>query len=138
MIPYEIEQLIPQRAPIRMVDRLLEVSEGKACCGLLVNWRNRFLELDGSMSAEGVIEHIAQSASALFGYEARQAGREAPPLAYIGEVRNFRCLRRPHAGEWLQTTIRTGPTVGDVTLLTAEVKINDEVIALTELKIAMV
>ena len=65
-----IKQLIPQRSPIMMVDELLCVNGDEAQCRLAVREDNFFLEEDGLIAEVGIIEHIAQSASAFAGYRA--------------------------------------------------------------------
>ena len=54
-----IEELIPQRSPIMMVDELLQVDGDEWTCRLLVREDNFFLEEDDQMAEPGVIEHIA-------------------------------------------------------------------------------
>lgn len=71
---YNIEQLIPQRDPIRMIDGLQSVEGETAVTFLSVRPDNYFLDMHGTLAEAGVIEHIAQSASALAGYLAREAG----------------------------------------------------------------
>ena len=95
MIPVEITRLIPQREPILMVDRLERVEGDSAGTLFLIRDDNFFLE--GKRLAEvGIVEHIAQSASALFGYKALQAGVSEPEVRYIGEALSWGklCLRR--------------------------------------------
>lgn len=131
----DIKKLIPQRSPIMMVDELLEVHDDVARCSLTIREDNFFLELDGAIAEPGVIEHIAQSASAFAGYSAIQAGATEPPVGYIGEVKRFRLNRRPRKGETLVTTITMGPTVGGVTIITGETVSGEETIATTQMKI---
>lgn len=130
-----IEQLIPQRAPIRMVDELLKAEEHEGVCQFVIRQDNRFLEADGSLSAAGLVEHIAQSASALCGYHALERGEQQPPKAYIGEVKHFHCYRQPRIGEVLQTRIKLYTQVANVTLLEGTVEVQGELIAETQLKI---
>ena len=73
-----------------MVDELLKVVGDECTCRLTVREDNFFLEEDGQMAEPGVIEHIAQSASAFAGYRAVAEGATEPPVGYIGEVKNFR------------------------------------------------
>ncbi len=131
----DIKKLIPQRSPIMMVDELLEVHDDVARCSLTIREDNFFLEPDGAIAEPGVIEHIAQSASAFAGYSAIQAGATEPPVGYIGEVKRFRLNRRPRKGETLVTTITMGPTVGSVTIITGETVSGEETIATTQMKI---
>ena len=86
-----VEKLIPQRAPVMMVDELLEAEENGAEVSLLVRPDNYFMDEDGRLDEVGLIEHIAQSASALAGYKSLAERVENPPLGYIGEVERFKC-----------------------------------------------
>ena len=131
-----IKQLIPQRSPIMMVDELLCVNGDEAQCRLTVREDNFFLEADGLIAEVGIIEHIAQSASAFAGYRAIEAGATEPPVGYIGEVKNFHLSQRPAVGDVLITTITMGPTVDGVTIISGECKREDgEAIADTRMKI---
>ena len=131
----DIKNLIPQRSPIMMVDELLEAHDDIARTSLNIRDDNFFLESDGAIAEPGVIEHIAQSASAFAGYNAMQAGATEPPVGYIGEVKRFRLNRRPVKCETLVTTITMGPTVNGVTIITGETVSGEETIATTQMKI---
>lgn len=135
MMTHTIKQLIPQREPILMVDELLRVEGEQASACLTVRPGNIFLAEDGTMEESGVIEHIAQSASAFAGYKAIEAGATEPPVGYIGEVKKFRSYRRPRVGEQLVTTIQLGPEVNGVTLLSAYTCVDEEKVAETQMKI---
>ncbi len=131
----DIEKLIPQRAPIRMVDTLDQVEGDVAFTSFMIKADNFFLEEDGLIAEPGLIEHIAQSASAFAGYKAIQAGAEEPPIGYIGEVKRFSCHRRPAANELLKTEVKMGPEVNGVTILFGTTKSGEETIAETQMKI---
>lgn len=131
----DITRLIPQRAPILMVDRLLEAQDDTARTCLTVRPDNFFLDEDGCLDEVGLIEHIAQSASALAGYKALAQGASRPPVGYIGEVKRFRLVRRPQAGETLVTTVTLGAETGGVSLLTAETQAAGQTVATTQMKI---
>ncbi len=119
-----------------MVDELLW-AEGDVCaCRLTVREAGFFMEEDGMLAESGVIEHIAQSASAFAGYRAVCEGATEPPVGYIGEVKNFCICRRPRVGDVLTTTITMGATVGGVTIISGETKdADEEVVAETQMKI---
>ena len=118
-----------------MVDELLKVVGDECTCRLTVREDNFFLEEDGQMAEPGVIEHIAQSASAFAGYRAVAEGATEPPVGYIGEVKNFRLYRRPRLGDDLQTTITMGATVAGVTIINGTTLVGEETIAETQMKI---
>lgn len=131
----DIKNLLPQRDPVLMVDELLEVDGEEAQTFFAVRPGNFFLGEDGRLEASGLIEHIAQSASAFAGYMARLAGAAKPPTGYIGEVKNFRCHHRPQAGDELYTVIRLGPEVEGVRLLSGETLAEGRIVAETQMKI---
>ena len=88
----DIKQLIPQREPFIMVDEIEVSDDTHAVTALAVRSGNYFMLPDGTMSETGLIEHIAQSCSALMGCLA--LGMENPPIGLIGEVKHFECQRR--------------------------------------------
>lgn len=131
----DIKELLPQRAPILMVDELQDVNGEEAQTSFTVRPGNFFLDEEGRLEAGGLIEHIAQSASAFAGYRARLAGATEPPVGYIGEVKNFRCHHRPQAGDELHTTVWLGPEVEGVMLLSGETRAGERIVAETQMKI---
>ncbi len=131
----DIRSLIPQREPILLVDALTGVEGDTARTCLTVRRDNCFVGDDGLLSEPGLVEHIAQSASAFAGYKAAEAGASAPPVGYIGEVRKFRCYRCPRVGEELRTAVTFGPEVDGVTVLTGETRAGGETVACTQMKI---
>lgn len=131
----DIKRLIPQRDPILMVDKLLEADGDKALTSLTVRADNYFIGEDGKLEESGLIEHIAQSASAFAGYMAIGRGATEPPVGYIGEIRKFRCHHRPQVGDELITTITIGAEIGGVTSISGESHVHDKLMAETQMKI---
>jgi len=130
----DIKKLIPQRDPIMMVDALVSV-DGDVCeTELAVRDNNFFIEDDQLLSEPGLIEHIAQSASAFAGYRCVVKGEPAP-VGYIGEVKKFHCYRRPAIGDVLKTTVTMGAEVNGITIITGVTNVNGEVVADTQMKI---
>lgn len=130
----ELFKLMPQRDPIVMVDKIIDAEDNVAHTGLSVSAQNYFIEEDGLMAEPGLIEHIAQSASAFKGHLALLAG-EPLPIGYIGEVKKFHCYVRPAVGDELVTTIQLGSEVNGVTLMTGETRCGDTLVADTQMKI---
>jgi len=130
-----ILELLPQRPPFVMVDNLTEYSETQTKCCLTIRPDNVFLE-NGQLAASGLIEHIAQTCAARLGYYNLYILKTGVRLGFIGEVKNLNILRLPREGEQIVTTITVMQEIFDVTLVDAEVRVGDEVIATTGLKIA--
>jgi hypothetical protein len=120
-----------------MVDGFEEGDDNSAVTTLSVCHGNYFLLPDGTMAETGLIEHLAQSCSALAGYQALSKALEHPPVGLIGEVKHFKCLRRPQIGERVKSSITFGLTFGNVTLATGQAFVDEELIADIQLKIFM-
>lgn len=133
----DICELIPQRDPIRMVDCLLRVEGDVAETCFTVRPDNFFLDDDGLLAETGVMEHIAQSASAYAGWRARQAGARTAPVGFIGEVKKFCCYRRPAVGEELHTTVTLRTEFDGILVIGAETQAGGLPVAGTQMKVAM-
>ena len=131
----DIKKLIPQREPFIMVDEFEKGEDNSAVTTLCVCPNNYFMLPDGTMAETGLIEHLAQSCSALVGAQAQAS--EHPPIGLIGEVKHFNCHRRPRIGEKVESTITFDFTFGNVTLATGRTSVDEEMIADIQLKIFM-
>ena len=128
-----IKELIPQRFPVIMVDTFYGATDSEADTGLTVADDNLFCS-EGFFAEPGIIEHIAQSASAFAGYKAKVKNKPAP-VGFIGEVKKFRINFLPRTGDKLLTHIRIVSEVLGVSLLTAETKVDGEIAAQCQMKI---
>jgi 3-hydroxymyristoyl/3-hydroxydecanoyl-(acyl carrier protein) dehydratase len=128
-----IKEIIPQRAPIMMVDTFYDATSAEGFTGLTVSEENIFCK-DGLFTEPGVIEHIAQSASAFAGYNAK-ANNLPTPIGFIGEVKKFKIAKLPKVNDTLKTNIKIISEVMNVSLLTAETKVNGELVASCQMKI---
>ena len=137
MVKADIKKLIPQREPFIMVDEFEERDDNSAVTALSVRPDNYFILPDGTMAETGLIEHLAQSCSALTGAQALSQSSGAPPVGLIGEVKHFECRRRPRIGERLKSTITFGFTFANVRLATGQTFVDGELIADIRLKLFM-
>lgn len=131
----DIKRLIPQRDPFMMVDEFEQQDENTATTLLIVSKGNYFLLSDSMMSPTGMIEHIAQSCSALAA--SRKENTDVAPVGMIAEVKNFCCHRRPQLNERITTTVTFGFSFGSMTLAHGVSKIGEETVAEVDLKIYM-
>ena len=125
-----------------MIDGFEERDDNSAVTTLSVSLNNYFILPDHTMAETGLIEHLAQSCSALAGYQAlsqatpSETGLEGnPPVGLIGEVKQFECRRRPQVGERIKSIVTFGLTFGNVTLATGQTFVDEELIADIKLKI---
>ena len=129
----DIRNLIPQREPMIMVDRLLVADEKTGRSQFLVRPDNIFVQR-GFLSASGLIENMAQTAAARIGYICQQEKRPVP-IGYIGAIQNLEILELPKINGLIETEISIKNQIFDITIVTATVYTNGKPIALGDLKI---
>ena len=130
-----LKELIPQRPPFVMIDRLVSSDAVFSVTELEVRPDNLFVD-NGRMTAAGLVENIAQTCAARIGYINLNSG-EAVKIGVIGSISNLNIARTPKVGEHLVTTIKLLEEVCQVTLVEAMVKSDDEVLAQCNMKIAL-
>lgn len=128
-----ILELIPQRAPIVMVEEFHGIEGNVSKTLLTVRKENIFVD-NGVMSECGLIEHIAQSAAARVGHIFKS--QEQPiPIGYIGAVNDFAIMEHPKVGDVISTTIEVLQEVFNITLVQARCVVDDREIASCRMKI---
>ena len=128
-----ILDLIPQRAPIVMVDKFLGIDNNVSRTRFTVYNDNIFVN-NGEFSECGLIEHIAQSAAARVGYIFKSKNLPIP-IGYIGSINNFVIYQNPKVGEAINTTIEIIQEVFNITLIQAYCHIDGKEIASCRMKI---
>ena len=132
---YDILELLPQRRPFVMIDSLLYCDMAVTRTSLEVREDNIFND-GGHLSTAGICENIAQTCAARLGYLSLSSGQPVR-LGFIGAISNMQVLRTPRTGEVLVTEINVLQEVFNITLVHAVVRSGDEIIAETDLKIAL-
>lgn len=130
-----LRELIPQRPPFVMIDRLLSCDLVFAVTELEVCEDNVFV-VDGRFTAEGLMENMAQTCATRMGYISLSRG-EKVKLGVIGAVSGFDIFRTPKVGEKIITTIEVLEELFQITLAKAVVKCGSEVLAEAKMKIAL-
>ena len=131
----DILELIPQRPPFIMVDRLLHFDRIVTTSEFAIREDNIFIEGD-EIQPEGLVENIAQTCAARIGY-LNLMNKESVRLGFIGAVRNLTILGTPKIGETIETTITVKEEIFQMTLVDAEIRLNGSVIVNAEMKIAL-
>ena len=132
----DIHELLPQQEPFIMVGELTHFDMDKTITETRVMDTNLFVE-QNQFTASGLIENIAQTCAARIGYVNKYILKKGIQLGFIGAIRNLNIYRLPKVGETIQTIILTIEEVFGMTLVNASVKIENEVIADAEMKIAL-
>lgn len=100
---YEINDLIPQRPPMVMIDKLSNTWKKKGE-GIFMVRESNPLCLGKHLTEAGIIECIAQTAAAYTGY-LRVSEKKDIVRGYIGSVKNLRIFSLPKAGDEIRTEI---------------------------------
>ncbi len=127
-----VENLIPQKFPFVMVNSISEYSEEHLVSGFTIKEENIFVH-EGVFQASGLIEHQAQSVALHTGYKFYLLGKEAP-TGYIGAIKTFQAETLPKIGDQLVSEVKIINEMMGVTLVQISTKINNQVIATSEMK----
>ena len=131
----DILDLLPQRPPFILVDHLVDFTPEGVTTEFEVRSDGIFTE-NGCLIATGLIENIAQTCATRIGY-INYISHRPVGIGYIGAIRDLTIFRTPHVGELLMTTIRVKEEIFGMTLVDAEVRSGEELLAQSEMKIAL-
>ena len=131
----DVLTLLPQRPPFVMIDRLTHYDEVVTTTCFTLREDNLFME-DGILNSCALMENIAQTCAARMGYINLHVHGEHVKLGFIGSIKGFQVIRQARQGEVLTTSIEVIQEIFQVTMVRAEVKVGDELIATAEMRIA--
>lgn len=132
----DIHELLPQQEPFVMIGTLVHFDRTLTVTETEVKADNIFVD-NGCFSASGLMENIAQTCAVRLGYVNKYILKRGIQLGFIGAVRNFEVIRLPKVGEVITTRMEVREEVLGMTLADAVVKVGDEVLVKTEMKIAV-
>jgi predicted hotdog family 3-hydroxylacyl-ACP dehydratase len=131
----DILELIPQRPPFVMVDRLLSAGDRSVTSCLLISEDNIFVA-SGLFHESGLIENIAQTAAAMNGYHARIRG-EMTGIGYLAGIRELKIMALPGVHKELKTTVTEEHNVLNTSIIRGQVHEGKRLIATCEMKVFM-
>lgn len=131
-----ILDLIPQKPPMVMVDKLFECDELKAITGLTVSADNIMVKL-GHITESGLMENMAQSTALMSGWLEmnRDKGEQKIKAGVIGGIKDFQLYFLPEAGSEIITEIVVLHRIANASVVTAKVSAGRKISAECELKI---
>ncbi len=132
----DIHELLPQREPFVMVDKLAYFDEKTTTTSFLVREDNLFVE-NGRLNACALAENIAQTCAARLGYVNKYILKRGIQIGFIGAVKDMKVIDTPVVGDVLTTTIHVLEQIMGLTLVTAVIRIGDRVVTTAEMKIAL-
>ncbi len=130
---YDILELIPQRPPMQMIDRLLFADERSAKGSLFIKESNLFCA-NGILSESALVEFIAQTAAAYTGYR-NKINNNRVSEGYIGAVKNLVISSRPRVNTEITSEIVVDNEIVGFTIINGKVFDQEQVIAECEMRI---
>jgi predicted hotdog family 3-hydroxylacyl-ACP dehydratase len=130
---YNILDLIPQRPPMVMIERLTYADDHTAKGTMFIRDSNLFCD-NGFFREPGLVEFIAQTAAAFTGYQ-HKSKNIAVSEGYIGAVKNLVIHSLPPMHSEIQSEIVVENEIVGFTIIIGKVYLNNQVIAECEMRI---
>ena len=132
----DVRDLLPQRDPFVMIDRLTHFEMNTSTTELVVSQSNIFVD-DGRFSPSGMMETMAQTCAARLGFYNKYILKKEVQVGFIGAVRNYVIEELAPVGSTISTTVDIIEEVFGMTLAQARVKCGGKVIATAEIKLSV-
>lgn len=127
-----IEDLIPQKYPFVMVNKLYNFTETEVEAGLVISEENIFVQ-NAVFTEAGLIEHMAQSVALHTGCEF-YLKNETAPTGYIGSIKSIQISSLPKVSDEIKTKVSIIQEFMGVTLVAISVSLNNQQIAFGQMK----
>lgn len=131
-----ITSIIPQRAPFVMIDSLLDANETGFNTNFEITSENLFLE-NGVLSESSLIENIAQTCAAGFGYLNSLIEGGEPKLGFIGAVTQVQVENTAKLNDLIETSVQILSTFDTIHLVEGVAKSNGQVLLTCQMKIVL-
>ena len=133
-LPVDAGKLIPQRAPLKVADRLISVGERVAVVESDIAPDSLFVREDGTLDPAAYLELIAQAAAAMNGFRATR--RDSPePEGYLLGARDLEILDLAHVGDTLSVRVFKATRYGDFGIIEGKVLRGETLLAKGEIKV---
>ena len=132
----DIKKLIPHRDPFVMIDELISVDEQEIVSAFTIE-KDNVLNESGGFSDAGLIENIAQTCAAGFGYLDSHKGEEAK-LGFIGAINKLKTHSIPVVGETITTKVNMLQQFENVILIKGVNYSGDNALLECEMKIVII
>lgn len=127
---------IPQRAPFVMVDTLEKIDHSGFTSTFELKEDNVFNE-SGIISESALVENIAQTCAAGFGYLARQEEGAETRLGFIGAITKLNVNKLPSINSKIETKITILNQFENIHLVEGVASLNGEKLVDCQLKIVL-
>lgn len=131
-----ITSIIPQKAPFVMIDTLLSADQNGFQSTFTIASNNLFLT-SGVLSESALIENIAQTCAAGFGYLNSLEEDGEPKIGFIGAVTQVQNQLPAKENDLIETSVRILSTFDTIHLIEGTATSNGEVLLSCQMKIVL-
>tara|TARA_B100000795_G_C22753268_1_gene420358 strand:- start:121 stop:555 length:435 start_codon:yes stop_codon:yes gene_type:complete len=128
----EVRELIPQKTPFVMIDKMYYFSGDKVVSGFTISEENIFC-FNSLFTASGLIENMAQTVALHKGYQ-YFSKNEPARTGYIGAIKKVEIIEFPKVNDSLITTVFIVYEIMGYTIVKSQVECNGKIIATSEMK----
>ncbi len=132
----ELLKLLPQAPPMVMIDTLVSSDIEKTITNLSIKENNIFC-YKGKFKEAGLIENMAQTAAARSGYDAK-INNSPVKTGYITSIKNLTINFLPNINETIETEVVQKTEIGNITVISANIKLKDKEVAKCEMTVILV
>jgi len=133
-LPVAVDEIIPQKSPMKVIDTLVSVSERRADVSVMIQKDMLFVGEDGIVDDAIYLEMMAQSIAALNGF--KQLGiSESAPEGFLLGAKNFEILKKSRVGDKLKISVHKYAKYGDFGVIKGKIFRDEEVLAQGEIKV---
>lgn len=135
-VPQEsINQYIPHRDPFIMVGSLVSVTADRFESEFFIEMDNVLVE-GGSFTESGLLENIAQTCAASFGFLSREEAGE-PKIGFIGAMTKVEVYELPPINSTIRTIVVPLHQLGNIYLVKGESFMEGRILLGCEMKIVV-
>lgn len=132
----DIHSVLPQQEPFVMVGKLVHFELRTSTTETVIKEDNLFVE-NGCFTPFGIMENMAQTCASRIGFYNKYILEQDVQIGYIGSIKDFVNPVKARAGSLITTTVDVQDEVLGMTLATATVKCNEELIASAQIVLAV-
>jgi 3-hydroxymyristoyl/3-hydroxydecanoyl-(acyl carrier protein) dehydratase len=132
----DIHTILPQQEPFVMVGKLVHFELRTSTTETVIREDNLFVE-KGYFTPCGIMENMAQTCASRIGFYNKYILEKEVQIGYIGAIRDFVNPGKARAGSQITTTVDVVDEVFGMTLASATVKFQEEVIATAQIVLAV-
>lgn len=132
----QITSIIPQKAPFVMIDSLVTAGQDGFQSTFAIASDNLFLE-NSVLSESALIENIAQTCAAGFGYLNSLEEEGEPKIGFIGAVTQVRIQNQAKLNDQIETSVQILSTFDTIHLIEGTATSNGEVLLSCQMKIVL-